>query len=86
MQFGKSCIAATALVSVLAACSTSPPSADGSVHQCEDPRPQVCTLEYAPVCAFRGGGERREYSNGCSACADPEVSGYTDGACASGNG
>jgi hypothetical protein len=52
-----------------------------SVRQCQDPRPQVCTLEYAPVCGILGNRERREYSNGCSACSDHEVTGYVDGPC-----
>lgn len=86
MQFREKYIVATVFALALAACSTSSPIADNPAHRCEDPRPQVCTLEYAPVCAFRGEGERRQYSNGCSACADPEVSGYNDGACTPGEG
>lgn len=77
---------AAALLSAISACSASPPIAETPPHQCEDPRPQVCTLEYAPVCALRGEGEWREYSNGCGACADPEVSGYRDGPCDPENG
>lgn len=48
---------------------------------CPDPRPQVCTREYRPVCAQLQGGSLKTYSNGCSACTDPEVTGYHDGAC-----
>jgi alkaline phosphatase D len=48
---------------------------------CPDPRPQVCTREYRPVCAQLQDGSLKTYSNGCSACTDPEVTGYHDGAC-----
>ncbi|WP_306456961.1 Kazal-type serine protease inhibitor domain-containing protein [Pararhizobium haloflavum] len=32
-------------------------------------RPQVCTREFAPVCAIRGG-ERRSFGNACSAVSE----------------
>ena len=69
---------------VLSACASGPDAVDVELMQiCESPRPQMCTMEYAPVCAFReeGNSERRQYSNGCGACADPEVSGYVPGPC-----
>ncbi len=54
----------------------------GELHQlCSEPRSQVCTREYAPVCAFLPREQRREYSNGCTACADSAVSGYIAGSC-----
>ena len=51
------------------------------VTQCTEPRPQVCTMEYAPVCAELGGGGKKEYSSPCNACADDAVAGYLSGAC-----
>ena len=48
---------------------------------CTDPRPQVCTQDYRPVCAQLQDGRSKTYSNGCSACADPAVSSYREGAC-----
>ncbi|CAN5122724.1 hypothetical protein BH11PSE14_BH11PSE14_00640 [soil metagenome] len=62
---------------------------------CAPQRPQACTREYSPVCATRDTGircittpcpssEQKTYSNGCGACADPKVSGWTNGACPSG--
>ena len=49
---------------------------------CEEPRPQVCTMDYRPVCASLIGGGWKTFSNGCSACTDSGVEGWRDGACA----
>ena len=49
--------------------------------QCTDPRPQVCTMDYRPVCAKREDGSTETYSNGCTACSDQEVVGHVEGAC-----
>jgi hypothetical protein len=48
---------------------------------CAAERPQVCTMEYAPVCAFLDKGERREYASACSACSDAAVAAYIRGSC-----
>ena len=48
---------------------------------CKEPRPQVCTQDYRPVCAALPDGDFKTYSNGCSACSDPAVTGYSEGAC-----
>ena len=48
---------------------------------CKQPRPQVCTQDYRPVCALLQDGGFKTYSNGCNACSDPAVSGYREGAC-----
>jgi len=48
---------------------------------CTDPRPQVCTQDYRPVCARLQDGRSKTYSNGCSACSDPAVSSYRQGPC-----
>jgi len=48
---------------------------------CAEPRSQVCTRQYDPVCAFVGKSERREYSNACTACADAQVTGFIAGRC-----
>ena len=60
--------------------------------RCEDPRPQMCTREYRPVCALRDTGVRcittpcpsaewKTYGNACDACADADVIGHVPGAC-----
>ena len=48
---------------------------------CLNPRPEVCTQDSRPVCAKLEDGGVKSYSNGCSACADPNVNRYRKGAC-----
>ncbi len=48
---------------------------------CQDPRPEVCTMEYDPVCGDRKDKSAQTYGNGCQACSDPEVIGYRRGEC-----
>ncbi len=48
---------------------------------CSEPRPEVCTREYAPVCGFKLDGASKTYSNGCTACAEEEIMGYKNGEC-----
>ena len=100
---------ATALL--MAACNSSPapvadaPKTDAPADApktdapksvaCTDPRPQLCTMEYAPVCATRDTGvrcitapcpssEQKTYSTGCTACSDAKVSSWVQGACPGG--
>jgi hypothetical protein len=52
------------------------------LHQtCPEQRSEVCTREYAPVCAFMQQGGRQQYSNACTACGDHNVVGYIAGHC-----
>lgn len=77
-------------------CAASPESptdrSDIDTH-CEDPRPEMCTREYRPVCALRDTGVRcvttpcpstewKTYGNACDACADKDVIGHVPGTCA----
>jgi hypothetical protein len=42
----------------------------------------MCTMQYDPVCARLGSGdaiEWKSYSNGCTACGNPEVDAYRPG-------
>ena len=48
---------------------------------CPNQRPEVCTMEYAPVCALLEKDQRKEYSNFCNACSDEQVKGYIAGPC-----
>lgn len=63
----------------LTACETQPSASLAT--QCSTPRPQVCTMEYAPVCADLVVGGRKQYSSACNACADDAVAGYLRGEC-----
>jgi alkaline phosphatase D len=56
-------------------------SDEQALVSCPEPRPEVCTQEYRPVCAVRQDGKYRTYSNGCTACTEPEVIGYREGEC-----
>ncbi len=81
-------------ISMLFACSThqSEPEQERQQTQCPEQRPQICTMDYQPVCATRDTGvrcittpcpssEQKTYSNGCSACTDPAVVSYITGEC-----
>ncbi len=72
-----------ALVLWLSACNgtTTPDSSSVEGIQCVDPRPQVCTMEYNPVCAVVSDGISKQYSSPCNACADDAVKNYLAGAC-----
>ena len=48
---------------------------------CEEPRPQICTREYNPVCGILKSGSTKTDSTGCTSCSDPDVVGYKMGAC-----
>jgi hypothetical protein len=48
---------------------------------CTDPRPEICTMEYRPVCASGLSGELTTFSSACSACSDQKVLHYKIGEC-----
>jgi len=64
---------------------------------CPEQRPQICTMDYRPVCATRDTGvrcvtapcpstEQKTYSNACSACADVKVFGHIADECPASSG
>ncbi len=53
---------------------------DGFIN-CEEKRPEICTMEYVPVCAELVDGTRKTYSNACSACSDKDVVRYQVNLC-----
>jgi hypothetical protein len=52
-----------------------------TLTRCPEPRPQICTREYRPVCAQLSDGTFKTYATGCTACTDPTVTAYREGAC-----
>lgn len=48
---------------------------------CEDPRPEMCTMQYDPVCGQLDDVTYKTYSNACSACSDRKVIRYRPGEC-----
>ena len=69
------------LAALLGGCATAPGGQDASVQVCEDPRPQVCTMDYRPVCATHADGSSKTFGNGCSACGDASVVSWVEGEC-----
>ena len=51
------------------------------VIQCLEPRPQMCTQEYVPVCASMKDGTTQTYPSGCAACSNANVVGYRPNQC-----
>ncbi len=66
-----------AFITMLSACVSTPDPA----NPCADPRPLVCTMQYAPTCAVLVEGGRKEFSSPCTACSSEAVSGYDTGPC-----
>lgn len=54
-----------------------------ALTSCPEPRPEICTMDYTPVCARHTDGSFKTYSNGCTACTNPSVEGYVEDACES---
>ncbi len=50
-------------------------------RHCPEERPQMCTMQYDPVCGLHADGSSKTYSSGCTACSHAEVLGYNPGEC-----
>ena len=48
---------------------------------CPEPRPEICTQQYDPVCGHLKEGGSKTYSNWCTACSDISVEIYSSGEC-----
>lgn len=72
--------AIVAAASTLAACSSTPNQLD-NMTECTEPRPQVCTMQYDPVCAQHTDGSLKTHATDCTACSDKDVIGHVKGAC-----
>jgi hypothetical protein len=81
---------------LLVACSTQGASVNVpntiQLTGCTDPRPEVCTSEYRPVCGIRDTAircvkapcptnEYRVFPNACEACRDQQVFGHAESSC-----
>ena len=73
------------LIFILTGCKVSSTSSDvpevKNAQLCKDPRPMMCTMDYRPVCGLHNDNTVKTYSNGCSACSNPEVRSYVPEAC-----
>ena len=67
----------------ISACGlNSQPQADAEkVTKCLEPRPEMCTMDYNPVCGNLADGSVKTYSNDCNACSDPDVTSFSQGEC-----
>ena len=85
MMKTKTTIAILPWLLLLTSCATpTDATIPANAVQCTDPRPQVCTMDYTPVCASRDAtGEMATYANACTACADITVMYHQPGACES---
>ena len=70
-----------ACVWLVACVSPNPPNDVAVLHHCEEPRPQVCTRDYRPVCARSDSKPYETAGNACTACSSAEVAGYVEGEC-----
>lgn len=72
--------------------ASDPPAASPARAVCAEPRPEMCTARYDPVCATRDTGVRcvttpcpstelKTMGNACSACSDDKVISYVKGEC-----
>ena len=68
---------------LIAACSTAQTKVaeQGESVPCKDPRPQICTANYDPVCGLHKDHSTETYSNGCDACANAKVISWNKGKC-----
>jgi len=70
---------------ILFGCSAGSVPQDSPDHptftQCVNPRPQVCTHDYRPVCGESEDGTTKTYGNACGACSHQTVIGHRPGEC-----
>jgi hypothetical protein len=75
------CASQQAPVTPTVPAQTAADDAEPPPNLCADPRPQVCTMEYLPVCAIQETGVKKTYASACNACADIAVVSYLPAAC-----
>jgi len=65
----------------LSACSASETVETINRTTCPENRPQVCTMDYTPVCGVHNDNSTKTYSNACGACSNPKVISYVPQSC-----
>lgn len=85
MFFAKRLVGLVVISCFVTGCNSAPeqPLSETSdvVNLCKDPRPQMCTMIYQPVCGVNNDGQFKTYASDCTACSHQEVRGYNEGAC-----
>ncbi len=70
---------------LLASCahhqSQQDPSSPLSGKICTDPRPEICTMDYNPVCGLDINQEKSDFPNACSACSNAGIVSWVKGPC-----
>ena len=69
----------TTSVIIMTACSSS--TERNQFIECKEPRPEMCTMGYLPVCGANWNHSTKTYPNACGACSNNNITGYTRGAC-----
>ena len=57
----------------LSACTGTTSKTQINPVKCENPRPQICTMIYKPVCGISKSGAKKTYASACTACSDENV-------------
>jgi len=80
MKNKKRILCSIAIFLLISGCQPSPSQIENQI-MCEEPRPEMCTMNYLPVCGLNADKSVKTYSNACAACSDKQVVSYTDGEC-----
>jgi hypothetical protein len=72
------CIVATSL---LMSGYQSPAENIANQIKCTDPRPEICPMNWKPVCGYYSDQSVKTFSNACSACSDKKIVAYTENQC-----
>ncbi len=73
----------TTLLSTLflvTSCSSNPKQPTTGIS-CTEPRPEICTMQYDPVCGIHIDNSTKTYASDCTACSNKDVTSYNKGEC-----
>ena len=80
-MFLKSFIALMAVFFSVLAYAHTPSAKKKVITYCKEPRPQMCTMDYTPVCALVDKTAVKTFGNACGACSNNNVSAYIANEC-----